>query len=64
MAAYRTASRLFPGSHLPVLCIGMEYQRTNNLLLAEQFYLQVGGRNLSTAVGLDLDAVESTVKTS
>ncbi|KAK3256963.1 hypothetical protein CYMTET_33922 [Cymbomonas tetramitiformis] len=40
MAAYRTATRLFPGSHLPVLCIGMEYQRTNNLPLAEQFFLQ------------------------
>ena len=38
MAAYRTATRLFPGSHLPVLCIGMEYQRTNNLGLAEQFF--------------------------
>lgn len=23
-----------------VLCIGMEYQRTNNLPLAEQFFLQ------------------------
>ena len=38
MAAYRTATRLFPGCHLPVLCIGMEYQRTNNLSLAEQFF--------------------------
>ena len=31
MAAYRTAARLFPGCHLPALCIGMEYRRTNNL---------------------------------
>ena len=38
MAAYRTAARLFPGCHLPVLCIGMEYQRTNNLSLAEHFF--------------------------
>ena len=38
MAAYRTAARLFPGCHLPVLCIGMEYQRTNHLGLAEQFF--------------------------
>ncbi len=30
MAAYRTAMRLFPGSHLPYLCTGMEYLRTNN----------------------------------
>jgi anaphase-promoting complex subunit 6 len=38
MAAYRTAARLFPGCHLPVLCIGMEYRRANNLSLAEQFF--------------------------
>jgi len=37
MAAYRTAARLFAGCHLPLLCIGMEYQRTNNLHLAGQF---------------------------
>lgn len=36
LAAYRTASRLFPGSHLPWLFIGMEYVRTNSLLLALQ----------------------------
>ena len=40
MAAYRTASRLFPGSHVPLLCTGMEYIRTNNLKLAEQLLLQ------------------------
>lgn len=40
MAAYRTATRLFPGCHLPVLCIGMEHQRTNNLSLAEQFFVK------------------------
>jgi len=39
MAAYRTASRLFPGCHIPVMCIGMEYMRTNNLPLAEQLLL-------------------------
>ena len=37
MAAYRTAARLFPGCHIPLLCIGIEYQRTNNLGLAQQF---------------------------
>ena len=37
MAAYRTAGRLFVGCHLPALCTGMEYLRTNNLKLAEQF---------------------------
>ena len=40
MAAYRTAARLFPGSHVPLLCTGMEFIRTNNLKLAEQLLLQ------------------------
>lgn len=35
MGAYRTAFRLFPGSHYPLLYIGMEYLRTNTLNLAE-----------------------------
>lgn len=34
MAAYRTASRLFPGCHQAPLFIGMEYLRTNNLKTA------------------------------
>jgi len=38
MAAYRSASRLFQGSHLPLLYIGMEYLRTNNLPLAKHFF--------------------------
>ncbi|MEO0324529.1 MAG: hypothetical protein AAF447_16320 [Myxococcota bacterium] len=37
MAAYRSASRLFQGSHVPLLFIGMEYLRTNNLPLAKHF---------------------------
>jgi len=37
MAAYRSASRLFQGSHLPLAFIGMEYLRTNNLPLAKHF---------------------------
>lgn len=40
MAAYRTAARLFEGSHMPSLYIGMEYLRTNNLSLAHQFLQQ------------------------
>lgn len=40
MAAYRTASRLFIGCHLPVLCTAIEYLRTNNISLAEQFCRQ------------------------
>lgn len=35
MASYRTGFRLFPGSHYPLLYIGMEYLRTNSLNLAE-----------------------------
>eukprot|EP01080_Neovahlkampfia_damariscottae_P004108 gene4108-7394_t len=35
MSAYRTAYRLFPGSHVPALYIGMQYIRTNALNLAE-----------------------------
>lgn len=31
MAAYRTATRLFPGLHAPVLGMGVEYSQMNNL---------------------------------
>lgn len=41
MAAYRTAARLFPGLHLPLTGMGMEYHRMNNLLLAKEMFLQV-----------------------
>ena len=37
MAAYRTAARLFIGLHLPLVCLGIEYMRTNSLSLAEEF---------------------------
>lgn len=40
MAAYRTATRLFPGSHTPWLSIGIEYLRTNHLPLAMQYVKQ------------------------
>jgi len=40
MAAYRSATRLFAGSPLPWLGIGMEYLRTNHLTLAEQYIRQ------------------------
>jgi len=40
VAAYRTAHRLFPGSHIPLVCIGMEYVRTQNLPLALRFFNQ------------------------
>ena len=41
MAAYRTAHRLFPGLHAPLMGMGQEYQRMNNLGLAEQCFSQV-----------------------
>ena len=40
MAAYRTAQRLFPGSHVPLLCTGMEYLRTNNMELSKTYFQQ------------------------
>ncbi|KAJ8578656.1 hypothetical protein ON010_g548 [Phytophthora cinnamomi] len=40
MSSYRTASSLFPGSHLPPLYIGMEYLRTNNLVQAQEYIQQ------------------------
>ena len=40
MLAYRTALRLFSGYHIPALFIGMEYYKTSNLTLAEQFVRQ------------------------
>ncbi|KAK9823965.1 hypothetical protein WJX72_006697 [[Myrmecia] bisecta] len=40
MASYRTATRLFPGLHLPLVGMGMEYQRMNNLHLADLLFLQ------------------------
>jgi anaphase-promoting complex subunit 6 len=40
LAAYRTAARLFPGLHTPLLGMGCAYQRMNNLQLAERCLLQ------------------------
>jgi len=37
LAAYRTASRFFSGCHVPPLCIGMEYAKTGNLQVSDQF---------------------------
>ncbi|CAN0115211.1 unnamed protein product, partial [Scytosiphon promiscuus] len=39
VSAYRTAARLFQGSHLALLYIGMEYVRTHNLALARNFLM-------------------------
>ncbi|EFA86041.1 TPR repeat-containing protein [Heterostelium album PN500] len=40
MSAYRTASRLLTGLHLPLLCIGMELIGIHNFNLAEQYLQQ------------------------
>ena len=37
MIAYRTCHRLFHGTYIPILYIGMEYTKTHNLVLAKQF---------------------------
>ena len=34
MAAYRAAARLFPGLHLPILAMGMEYSSMSNLVVS------------------------------
>ncbi|VEU24133.1 DEKNAAC105369 [Brettanomyces naardenensis] len=39
ISAYATASRLFPGSHLPNLFLGMQYLQMNNLTLAQEYLL-------------------------
>lgn len=39
ISAYSTAARLFPGTHLPNLFLGMQYLQMNNLLLAEEYML-------------------------
>ena len=39
MMAYRTAMRLFRGSHLPLLAMAIENLRTNNVPLASEFLL-------------------------
>jgi anaphase-promoting complex subunit 6 len=44
MAAYRSAARLFPGLHQPLLGMAMEYARMNNLPLAEQLAQQAHER--------------------
>ncbi|ODV58571.1 anaphase promoting complex subunit CDC16 [Ascoidea rubescens DSM 1968] len=37
ISAYATAARLFPGTHLPNLFLGMQYLQMNNLTLAEEY---------------------------
>lgn len=40
IAAYFKAYQLMPGCHLPLLYIGVEYGLTNNVKLAERFFLE------------------------
>ncbi|ODQ78598.1 hypothetical protein BABINDRAFT_172314 [Babjeviella inositovora NRRL Y-12698] len=37
ISTYATAARLFPGTHLPNLFLGMQYLQMNNLVLAEEY---------------------------
>ncbi|CAM9689744.1 unnamed protein product, partial [Laminaria digitata] len=53
VSAYRTAARLFHGSHLALLYIGMEYVRTHNLDLARNFLM--GALSLSPSDPLVLN---------
>lgn len=39
ISAYSTAARLFPGTHLPNLFLGMQYLQMGNLILAEEYML-------------------------
>ncbi|KAH3675942.1 hypothetical protein WICMUC_002238 [Wickerhamomyces mucosus] len=39
IAAYSTASRFFPGTHLPNLFLGMQYLQMGNLTLASEYLL-------------------------
>ncbi|CAG8714762.1 13957_t:CDS:10, partial [Acaulospora morrowiae] len=39
ITAYSTAAKLFPGSHLPPLFIGMQHLQANNLLSSEEYLL-------------------------
>ena len=51
VAAYRTASRLFPGMHVPVLCAGMEYSRgSNNASFAQSFFEKAAELNPTDAL--------------
>jgi anaphase-promoting complex subunit 6 len=47
MMAYRTAIRLFPGCHLPLVYLGMEYTKSGNVNMGEQ-YLQLARSVCST----------------
>lgn len=39
VTAYSTVARLFPGTHLPNLFLGMQYLQMSNLLLAEEYMM-------------------------
>ena len=43
MAAYRTAYRLFPGCHLPLVYLAMEHTKLNNVTMAEQYLMLARG---------------------
>ncbi|RIB10339.1 hypothetical protein C2G38_2206415 [Gigaspora rosea] len=53
ITAYSTAANLYPGSHLPILFIGMQHLQAKNLLSAEEYLLtssQICESNLLNAL--------------
>ncbi|CDO94550.1 unnamed protein product [Kluyveromyces dobzhanskii CBS 2104] len=39
LSAYSTAARFFPGTHLPYLYLGMQYNKMDDLSLAEEYFM-------------------------
>ncbi|KAL4978885.1 hypothetical protein BDW66DRAFT_128958 [Aspergillus desertorum] len=51
IAAYSTAARLFQGSHLPQLFLGMQHLALNNMSLAQEYLCAAYAMSTGTAVG-------------
>ncbi|KAL4904462.1 hypothetical protein BDW74DRAFT_154905 [Aspergillus multicolor] len=51
IAAYSTAARLFQGSHLPQLFLGMQHLALNNMSLAQEYLCAAYAMSTGTAAG-------------
>ncbi|KAL4999406.1 hypothetical protein BDV10DRAFT_164796 [Aspergillus recurvatus] len=51
IAAYSTAARLFQGSHLPQLFLGMQHLALNNMSLAQEYLCAAYAMSTGTATG-------------
>ncbi|OJJ06069.1 hypothetical protein ASPVEDRAFT_139493 [Aspergillus versicolor CBS 583.65] len=51
IAAYSTAARLFQGSHLPQLFLGMQHLALNNMSLAQEYLCAAYSMSTGTAAG-------------